>query len=92
MSNLLNQQNKEKGGDFWQKLNHVGVENVPDVIRDAVHDDVDWNGSAPIDQIVGAEWTDLGFLVATAAFISRSQTRALRLHGRHRKRRDPLGG
>ena len=55
MSNLLNQQNKEKVWDFWQKLNHVGVENVPDVIRDAVHDDVDWNGSAPIDQIVGAE-------------------------------------
>ena len=55
MSNLLNQQNKEKVWDFWQKLNHVGVENVPDVIRNAVHDDVDWNGSAPIDQIVGAE-------------------------------------
>lgn len=55
MSNLKNQQNKERVWDFWQKLNHVGVENVPDVIRAAVHDDIDWNGSAPIDQIKGAE-------------------------------------
>ncbi|MCY4020895.1 MAG: ester cyclase [Chloroflexi bacterium] len=55
MSNVLNQQNKETVWDFWQKLNHVGAENVPDVIRAAVHEDVDWNGSAPIDRIVGAE-------------------------------------
>ena len=61
MSNLLHQKNKEKVWDFWQKLNHVGVDNVPDVIRAAVHEDVDWNGSAPIDQIVGAEALISGF-------------------------------
>ena len=55
MSNLLNQRNKEIVWDYWQKLNHVGVDNVPDVIRAAVHDDVDWNGSAPIDQLLGLE-------------------------------------
>ena len=55
MSNRLNQQNKALVWDFWQKLNHVGAENVPDVVRAAVHDDVNWNASAPIDQIVGVE-------------------------------------
>ncbi len=55
MSNTLNQQNKEIVWDFWQKLNHVGAENAPAAIRAAVHEDVDWNGSAPIDQIVGVE-------------------------------------
>ena len=55
MSNQQNQINKEVVWDFWQKLNHVGVANVPDVVRAAVHDDVDWNVSAPIDRIVGVE-------------------------------------
>lgn len=55
MSNTLNQRNKDIVWDFWQKLNHVGAENAPAAIRAAVHDDVDWNGSAPIDQIVGVE-------------------------------------
>ena len=51
----LNQANKEIVWDFWQKLNHVGVGDVPDVFRAAVHDDVDWNVSAPVDQIRGVE-------------------------------------
>lgn len=51
----LNQRNKERVWDYWQRLNHVGVDNVPDVIRNAVHDDINWNGSAPIDQIEGVE-------------------------------------
>ena len=55
MTNSLNQKNKEIVWDFWQKLNHVGVDNVPDAIKAAVHVEVDWNASAPIDQIVGAE-------------------------------------
>ena len=55
MSNLLNQRNKEIVWDYWQKLNHVGMDNVPAAIRAAVHDDVDWNVSAPIDQIIGVE-------------------------------------
>ena len=61
MSNLLNQRNKEIVWDYWQKLNHVGIDNVPAAIRAAVHDDVDWNGSAPIDQIVGVENLISGF-------------------------------
>jgi predicted ester cyclase len=55
MSTLINQKNKAAVWDFWQKLNHVGVENVPDLIRGAFHRDVNWNGSAPIDQLQGVD-------------------------------------
>ncbi len=55
MSNSLNQRNKEAVWHYWQKLNHVGNEDVPAVIQAAAHDDVNWNASAPIDQIMGAE-------------------------------------
>jgi predicted ester cyclase len=61
MSTTLNQQNKTAVWDYWQKLNHVGVENFPEVIRGAVHDDVNWNGSAPIDQLVGVDALITGF-------------------------------
>ncbi|MCY3980103.1 MAG: nuclear transport factor 2 family protein, partial [Chloroflexi bacterium] len=61
MSNGLNQQNKEIVWDYWQKLNHIGVDNAPAAIRAAVHDDVDWNGSAPIDQIQGVDNLISGF-------------------------------
>ena len=44
----INQGNKEAVWDFWQKLNHVGADKVPDTVRAAVHGDVDWNVSAPI--------------------------------------------
>lgn len=55
MSTSLNQNNKEAVWAFWQKLNHVGVENIPEVIRAACHDDIDWNGSAPIDRLLGVD-------------------------------------
>lgn len=51
----LNQENKEMIWDFWQKLNHVGAEHVPEVVHAALYEDVDWNVSAPIDQIRGVE-------------------------------------
>ena len=60
MSNK-NQRNKEIVWDYWQKLNHVGIENVPDVIKAAVHEDINWNGSAPIDQLQGVEAVTSGF-------------------------------
>ncbi len=55
MSMSLNQNNKAAVWDFWSKLNHAGIENMPEVVRDAVHEDVNWNGSAPIDQLVGVD-------------------------------------
>ena len=55
MSNKLNQANKEAVWDFWQKLNHVGPDHLPALVRAALHDDVNWNVSAPIDQILGVD-------------------------------------
>ncbi|WP_420631426.1 hypothetical protein [Candidatus Leptofilum sp.] len=57
MSNasVQNQKNKAAVWDFWQKMNHVSNDDVPGVIRAAMHEDVNWNGSAPIDQVLGAE-------------------------------------
>lgn len=51
----VNQSNKAAIWDFWQKLNHVPKDQIADVIRAACHDDVDWNGSAPIDRLVGVD-------------------------------------
>ncbi len=55
MTTQLNQANKAAVWDFWQRLNHVGLENIPLVVAAAMHDDVNWNVSAPIDHISGAE-------------------------------------
>ena len=57
----LNQANKTAVWDYWQKLNHVGAENAAEVIRAAVHEDVNWNGSAPIDQLLGVDALISGF-------------------------------
>ena len=57
-----NQQNKTAVWDYWQKLNHVGLDNMPDVINAAMHEDVNWNGAAPIDQLVGAESVFTGYI------------------------------
>lgn len=51
----INQRNKTAVWDFWQRLHHVGEEELPGVIRGSVSDDVDWNVSAPIDRIRGVE-------------------------------------
>ena len=83
MSNQQNQINKEVVWDFWQKLNHVGVANVPDVVRAAVHDDVEWNVSAPIDRIVGVEASISGFWLPLLHAFPDLKTPALCLHGRH---------
>ncbi len=61
MTSEQNQRNKETVWDLWQKLNHVDRDAVPAVVRDAVHDDVDWNGSAPIDQLGGVDNLISGF-------------------------------
>ena len=61
MSDKSNQRNKEVVWDYWQRMNHVESEGVEDVIRAAVHDDVDWNGPHPINQLVGADALIAGF-------------------------------
>ncbi|MCE2472377.1 MAG: ester cyclase [Anaerolineae bacterium] len=53
--NQLNQANKEAVWDLWQRLNYATSDQVPDLLRAALHDDVNWNVSAPIDQIMGVD-------------------------------------
>lgn len=61
MSSSVNQNNKAVVWDYWQKLNHVGIDGMPDVVRAAVHDDISWNGSAPIDNLQGPDELIGGF-------------------------------
>ena len=51
----INQRNNTAVWDFWQRLNHVGEEELPSVIRRSVSDDVGWNVSVPIHRIRGVE-------------------------------------
>ena len=55
MPDRTNQKNKENVWDFWQRMNHVEQEGVAALIRSAFHEDVDWNGSHPINQLQGVE-------------------------------------
>jgi predicted ester cyclase len=50
-----NQQNKAHVWDFWQRMNHVESSGVADLIRSAFHEDVDWNGPHPINQLLGVD-------------------------------------
>jgi predicted ester cyclase len=61
MPDMNNQRNKEIVWDFWQKMNHVESDDVANVIRAAVHEDVDWNGPHPINQLQGADALITGF-------------------------------
>ena len=61
MGSDTNQQNKAAVWDFWQKMNHVEPENMTRVIREAMHEDVDWNGSQPINQLNGVDAVSEGF-------------------------------
>ena len=81
MSNELNQRNKEVVWDYWQKLNHVGVANVPAAIRAAIHDDVDWNGSRAHRPNHWRRQSHFRFLAAAAAILPRYKNQTLRLHG-----------
>jgi predicted ester cyclase len=59
--NETNQMNKAAVWDYWQRLNHADVGDIPNIVRTAVHDDVNWNGSAPIDQLMGVDALITGF-------------------------------
>ena len=53
--NHRNQENKAAVWDYWQKLNHVHDDGIADIIQTAFHEDVNWNGSAPIDRVLGVD-------------------------------------
>ena len=55
MSSEVNQTNKERVWDFWQRMNHIGPDGAADLIRSAFHEDVNWNASHPINQLEGVE-------------------------------------
>ncbi len=55
MCSEINQSNKAAVWDFWQKLNHARPQQVPALARAALHEDVNWNVSAPVDQLLGVE-------------------------------------
>ena len=56
-----NQKNKATVWDFWQKLNHVSADDIPKIVQTAMHKDVNWNGSHPINQIEGTDAVALDF-------------------------------
>lgn len=53
--NKKNQKNKEVVWDFWQRMNYATPEQVPTLVRAAVHEDINWNGPHPINRLQGAD-------------------------------------
>ncbi|WP_420642545.1 ester cyclase [Candidatus Leptofilum sp.] len=56
-----NQKNKAVVWDFWQKMNHTDPKNIAKVIQEALHEDVNWNGSHPLNQLQGTDALITGF-------------------------------
>ena len=52
---MKNQKNKALVWDFWLKMNYAEPDSVDSVARDAFHDDINWNGSQPINGLVGLD-------------------------------------
>ena len=50
-----NQANKAAVWDLWQRLNHAPIADLPGILSAALHEDVAWHVSAPIDHISGVE-------------------------------------
>jgi predicted ester cyclase len=57
----VNQRNKQVVWDYWQKMNYVQSDQLAKVIRGAFHEDVDWNGPHPINQLKGVDALITGF-------------------------------
>jgi len=60
-ANNTNQKNKAAVWDYWQKMNYIEPDNLAKVIRGAFHEDVDWNGPHPINQLKGVDALITGF-------------------------------
>ena len=50
-----NQRNKAVVWEYWQRMNHARSSEVSGIVHKAFHQDVDWNGPHPINQIRGSE-------------------------------------
>lgn len=54
-SNVQNQNNKSNVWDLWQRLDFADLDSFGNLYRAAAHEDIDWNGSQPINRIVGID-------------------------------------
>jgi predicted ester cyclase len=52
---VINQRNKALIWDFWQRMNFAEPNQVAGLVKKTFHQDVDWNGSQPINQIRGTD-------------------------------------
>ncbi|HZQ05732.1 MAG TPA: ester cyclase [Anaerolineae bacterium] len=50
-----NQKNKELVWNYWQKMNYVPHDKIAEPIQAAMHPDVNWNGSHPINHLEGTD-------------------------------------
>ena len=50
-----NQSNKTVVWEHWQRMNHAQAKDVPGIVKQAFHKNVDWNGPQPINQIRGSD-------------------------------------
>lgn len=50
-----NQKNKEVVWNYWQKMNYEESGNIEKVVKDAMHKDVNWNGSHPLNHMEGVD-------------------------------------
>jgi predicted ester cyclase len=55
MANEITQGNKQTIWTFWNKLTGSTPENVGDLVRQYVHEEVVWNGPHPLNQIRGRD-------------------------------------
>ncbi len=61
MTNSRNQKNKEFVWDFWQRMNFVGFDNIPQLVNTYMHNEIAWFGPQPINELSGAEAVISGY-------------------------------
>ncbi|MEM7031325.1 MAG: ester cyclase [Chloroflexota bacterium] len=53
--NCQNQQNKSLVWDFWRRLDYATPDQFGDLFQTVAHPDINWNGSQPLNQIIGID-------------------------------------
>ncbi len=54
-SSSQNQKNKSAVWDLWQRMNYAAPDSFDALFRTAAHEDINWNGSQPLNQVVGID-------------------------------------
>mgnify|MGYP001796449428 CR=1 FL=1 len=52
---VQNQTNKSNVWDFWRRLDYATPDQFGDLFRTIAHEDINWNGSQPLNQIIGID-------------------------------------